>query len=72
MIRVHRYVPESPRWLLSQKRNTQAVKILDRMARKNGKPPPADLKVTSQVLADDLEATGGTASGGGRAGRGSG
>lgn len=46
MICVPRCVPESPRWLLSQKRNTQAVKIMDRIARKNGRPPPADLKVT--------------------------
>ncbi|XP_039737088.1 solute carrier family 22 member 1 isoform X2 [Pteropus medius] len=42
-----RYVPESPRWLLSQKKNTQAVKILDRIAQKNGKPTPADLKMLS-------------------------
>ncbi|ELK09958.1 Solute carrier family 22 member 1 [Pteropus alecto] len=41
------YVPESPRWLLSQKKNTQAVKILDRIAQKNGKPTPADLKMLS-------------------------
>ncbi|XP_039077335.1 solute carrier family 22 member 1-like isoform X2 [Hyaena hyaena] len=40
-------VPESPRWLLSQKRNTQVLKIMDRIARKNGKPPVADLKMLS-------------------------
>ncbi|XP_006179096.3 solute carrier family 22 member 1 [Camelus ferus] len=41
------YVPESPRWLLSQKRNAQAVKIMDRIAQKNGKLPSADLKMLS-------------------------
>lgn len=46
MICVRRFVPESPRWLLSQKRNTEAIKIMDRIAQKNGKLPPTDLKVT--------------------------
>ncbi|XP_069397457.1 solute carrier family 22 member 1 isoform X3 [Delphinus delphis] len=41
------FVPESPRWLLSQKRNTQAVKIMDHIAQKNGKLPPVDLKMLS-------------------------
>ncbi|KAJ8797159.1 hypothetical protein J1605_017387 [Eschrichtius robustus] len=41
------FVPESPRWLLSQKRNTQAVKIMDHIAQKNGKLPPPDLKMLS-------------------------
>nr|XP_030708864.1 solute carrier family 22 member 1 isoform X2 [Globicephala melas] len=41
------FVPESPRWLLSQKRNTQAVKIMDHIAQKNGKLPPANLKMLS-------------------------
>ncbi|XP_070317570.1 solute carrier family 22 member 1 isoform X2 [Odocoileus virginianus] len=41
------FVPESPRWLLSQKRNTQAIKIMDHIAQKNGKLPPADLKMLS-------------------------
>ncbi|XP_063089170.1 solute carrier family 22 member 1 isoform X2 [Cavia porcellus] len=40
-------VPESPRWLLSQNRNTQAMKIMDHIAQKNGKPPVADLKMLS-------------------------
>lgn len=42
---VCRFVPESPRWLLSQKRTTQAVRIMEQIAQKNGKVPPADLKV---------------------------
>ncbi|XP_035965937.2 solute carrier family 22 member 1-like isoform X1 [Halichoerus grypus] len=40
-------VPESPRWLLSQKRNTQVTKIMDHIAQKNGKSPLADLKMLS-------------------------
>ncbi|XP_029801401.1 solute carrier family 22 member 1 isoform X2 [Suricata suricatta] len=40
-------VPESPRWLLLQKRNTQVIRIMDRVARKNGKRPLADLKMLS-------------------------
>lgn len=39
------FVPESPRWLLSQKRTTQAVRIMEQIAQKNGKVPPADLKM---------------------------
>ncbi|KAM7136271.1 solute carrier family 22 member 1-like [Molossus nigricans] len=40
-------VPESPRWLLSQKKNTQATKIMAYIAQKNGAQPPADLKMLS-------------------------
>lgn len=39
------FVPESPRWLLSQKRTTQAIRIMEQIAQKNGKVPPADLKM---------------------------
>ncbi|EDL83056.1 rCG44895, isoform CRA_b [Rattus norvegicus] len=39
------FVPESPRWLLSQKRTTRAVRIMEQIAQKNGKVPPADLKM---------------------------
>lgn len=42
---VCRCVPESPRWLLSQKRTTQAIRVMEQIAQKNGKLPPADLKV---------------------------
>nr|XP_025874534.1 solute carrier family 22 member 1-like [Vulpes vulpes] len=40
-------VPESPRWLLSQKRNAQVMKIMGHIAQKNGKSPLADLKMLS-------------------------
>ncbi|CAO2628721.1 Solute carrier family 22 member 1 [Lemmus lemmus] len=38
-------VPESPRWLLSQKRTTQAIRVMEQIAQKNRKLPPDDLKV---------------------------
>uniref|UniRef100_F6PRJ7 Solute carrier family 22 member 1 n=1 Tax=Monodelphis domestica TaxID=13616 RepID=F6PRJ7_MONDO len=44
-------VPESPRWLLSQKKNARAIKIVDHIAQKNGKPLTANLKALS--LEDD-------------------
>ncbi|XP_032693105.1 solute carrier family 22 member 1 [Lontra canadensis] len=40
-------VPESPRWLLSQKRNSQVIKIIDHIAQKNGKSPLPDPKMLS-------------------------
>ncbi|XP_040304652.1 solute carrier family 22 member 1-like isoform X2 [Herpailurus yagouaroundi] len=40
-------VPESPRWLLSQKRNAQVMKIMGHIARKNGKLPLVDLRMLS-------------------------
>lgn len=40
-------IPESPRWLLSQKRATQAIKTMEHIAQKNRKLPPADLKTLS-------------------------
>ncbi|XP_057345046.1 solute carrier family 22 member 1-like isoform X2 [Manis pentadactyla] len=40
-------VPESPRWLLLQKRNAQAVRVMGHIARKNGTLPPPDLKMLS-------------------------
>ncbi|XP_066228999.1 solute carrier family 22 member 1 [Saccopteryx leptura] len=43
----HWCLPESPRWLLLQKRSAQAIKIMDRIAQKNGRLPPADLKMLS-------------------------
>ncbi|XP_008066084.1 solute carrier family 22 member 1 isoform X2 [Carlito syrichta] len=40
-------VQESPRWLLSQKRTAQAIKIMEHIAQKNGTVPPPDLKALS-------------------------
>ncbi|XP_051854011.1 solute carrier family 22 member 1-like [Antechinus flavipes] len=48
-------VPESPRWLLSQKKKTKAIKIMDHIAQKNGKLLPANLKTLSLEEDDDTE-----------------
>ncbi|XP_043818695.1 solute carrier family 22 member 1-like [Dromiciops gliroides] len=48
-------VPESPRWLLSQKENAKAMKIMEHIAQKNGKLLPANLKTLSLEEDDDTE-----------------
>ncbi|KAM9005411.1 solute carrier family 22 member 1 [Sarcophilus harrisii] len=48
-------VPESPRWLLSQKKKTKAIKIMDHIAQKNGKLLPANFKTLSLEEDDDTE-----------------
>ncbi|XP_020842396.1 solute carrier family 22 member 1-like [Phascolarctos cinereus] len=48
-------VPESPRWLLSQKKNAKAIKIMEHIAQKNGKQLPANLKTLSLEDDDDTE-----------------
>lgn len=37
-------MPESPRWLLAEDRLEEALKILETMARINGKPFPGDFR----------------------------
>ncbi|XP_074044073.1 solute carrier family 22 member 1-like [Macrotis lagotis] len=48
-------IPESPRWLLSQKKNTKAIKIMEHIAQKNGKLIPANLKDLSLEEDDNTE-----------------
>lgn len=38
-------VPESPRWLLSQKKTAQAIRVMEHIAQRNKNLPPADLKM---------------------------
>ncbi|XP_049860306.1 solute carrier family 22 member 7-like isoform X2 [Schistocerca gregaria] len=39
---LHRYLPESPRWLLGKGRPEEALKVLESVAATNGKPLPCD------------------------------
>ncbi|XP_049859969.1 solute carrier family 22 member 7-like isoform X2 [Schistocerca gregaria] len=47
---LHRYLPESPRWLLSKGRPDEALKILERVAATNGKPLPPDTTMKLKFL----------------------
>ncbi|XP_016066751.1 PREDICTED: solute carrier family 22 member 2 [Miniopterus natalensis] len=47
-------IPESPRWLISQNKNADAMRVLKHISRKNGKPMPPAL----QSLRPDDEAGG--------------
>uniref|UniRef100_A0A8C8S1V3 Major facilitator superfamily (MFS) profile domain-containing protein n=1 Tax=Pelusios castaneus TaxID=367368 RepID=A0A8C8S1V3_9SAUR len=46
-------LPESPRWLISQRQNDKAMKIVDSIAKKNGKKLPAHLKTISLEEEDE-------------------
>ncbi|XP_061126821.1 solute carrier family 22 member 2-like [Syngnathus typhle] len=52
------FIPESPRWLLSQNKNSQAVTVTEAMAKENKRT----LSKNIETLADDNAATSSTAS----------
>lgn len=41
-----RFIPESPRWLLSQNRKSKAVEITEAMAKENKKTLSKNIEVT--------------------------
>lgn len=44
LLRLHRYVPESMRWLQTQNRIEEMAKILTKVAESNGKTLPNSVK----------------------------
>ncbi|XP_013887983.1 solute carrier family 22 member 2 [Austrofundulus limnaeus] len=49
----YRFVPESPRWLMSQKSSPEALKITEAMAQENGKKLNTNLEFLLQRLTHD-------------------
>lgn len=47
-----RFIPESPRWLLSQNKKSRAVKITEDMAKENNMSLSKNIEVTSAVSKD--------------------
>ena len=45
----YRFIPESPRWLLVKNKQDSAMKIINDIAKGNGKPLPSNIKAQAQV-----------------------
>ena len=53
---VHRIMDESPRWLMMEGRHEEAIKILKKMAKMNGRSLPEDryLKVLTDKIDEEV------------------